>query len=201
VDRIGTDWEEALCLALEHLTGLGHRRIGLVSLDSAAQPILSARRAFTRLENWRGTRLEVAPPILLRGLQHPTQQVGAVLGRALAEIRGPGECLPFTALVFLGISDAAGIRQALTEAGLATPEDLSVHILGHHDVPTEHFDTFTVTGSSHGEAAAELVAAIRKRLAFPALPPQTTFLSCEQVLRSTTRSVATLRQRTTRRSA
>jgi DNA-binding LacI/PurR family transcriptional regulator len=153
-----------------------------------------------RLENWRGTRLEVVPPVLLRGLQHPTQQVRAVLGQALAEMRGRDAALPFTALVFLGISDAAGIRDALQAAGLAVPADLSVHILGHHDVPTEHFDTFTVTGSSHREAATELVAAIRRRLAFPSLPPQTTFLSCEQVLRATTRPVSTF-QRTSRRSA
>jgi DNA-binding LacI/PurR family transcriptional regulator len=188
IDRLGTDWEEALDLALEHLTAIGHRRIGLVSLDTDAQPILSARRAFSRLSHWRGTTMELAHPILLRDVRHPSQQVGEALARALSEEIGQDGSFPFTALIFLGISDAIGIRQSLGTLGVSVPEDLSVHLLGHFDVPTEHFEQFTIAGSSHREAADGLLAALKRRLAAPDLPPQITYLTCRQVLRASTQA-------------
>ena len=48
IDRVGTDWEDALELAVQHLCDLGHRSFGLLSINTMAQPVLAARRAFTR---------------------------------------------------------------------------------------------------------------------------------------------------------
>jgi DNA-binding LacI/PurR family transcriptional regulator len=187
VDRVGTDWEEAVELALAELTRLGHRRVGLVTIDSPAQPILAVRRAFARLDNWRGTGLVPHPPVVLSGIANPTLQVADALSQTLSGLRGPDGALPFTALLTLGISDGAGIREALSRLGLDGPDCPSVFVLGHHDVPSEHFGTLAIAGSSHVEASAALLDTIRQRIASPLAPPRVTFLACAATLRPSIR--------------
>lgn len=186
IDRIGTDWEEALDMGLQHLSELGHRSIGLVSMNTMAQPILSARRAFARIGARRHDGFELFQPIILKGVLHPTHSVAKPLEEALAELLREHGKLPFTALVTLGISDSLGIRQSLDRLGIRWPADLSVFVLGHHDVPTEHLGTMTVAGSSHLEAARQLVETIGHRLAAPHLPPQIVYLDCAQTVREST---------------
>jgi DNA-binding LacI/PurR family transcriptional regulator len=186
VDRIGTDWEEALDMALQHLSALGHRAIGLVSLNTMAQPILSARRAFARLGQRLQNGFELFQPILLKGVLHPTHRVDNALEDALTPLFDESGRLPFTAMITLGISDTLGIRQCLDRLGLQYPKDVSVFVLGHHDVPTEHLGVMTVAGSSHLEAAQQLVQAIGRRLAAPHLPPQIVYLNCNQTIRDST---------------
>ncbi len=185
VDRVGTDWEEALGHALDHLTALGHRRIGLVSLDTQAQPILAVRRAIARIDNWRGAAVEIAPPFLLKGVRHPTQGIADALRRALEaeDARGGAPC---TALVFVGISDAAGIRETMQAHRARTGRGVSAYLLGHIDVASEHLDHFTMAGSSQAEAAGELLATIRRRLANPSAPPQIAYLRCTEAAGAST---------------
>lgn len=187
IDRIGTDWEEALDIALEHLSALGHRSVGLVALDSTAQPIASVMRAFERIGRRDAERWREARPIVLRGVHHPTLSVSAALGEALGALRAEetGK-LPFTALVTLGISDVLGMRQCLGEMGIAIPRDLSVFVLGHHDVPTEHLGVMSIAGSSHLQAAQELMKTIHRRLLSPNEPPQIIYLDCVAAIREST---------------
>ncbi|HUG62000.1 MAG TPA: GntR family transcriptional regulator, partial [Methylomirabilota bacterium] len=191
IDRVGTDWEEALALGLDHLTALGHRRIGLVSLDTPAQPVMSVRRAFARIDNWRGAPVEAVGPILLNGVQHPTQSVDTALAEALADCRSGERTLPFTALIYIGISDGEGIRQSLDRLSIRCPEDLSVYGLGHPTVSTEHFGRFTMAGSGHEEAASGLMDAIRMRLRTPSADASTRFLPCREVVRASTAAPST----------
>lgn len=194
VDRVGTDWEEALELALTELTALGHRRIGLVTIDSDAQPILAVRRAFARLRNWRGTGLEPAAPIIMPGISNPTQLVADALAESLAGSRDAQGALPFTVLLTLGISDGPGIREALDRLGLGGPLGLSLFVLGHHDVPSEHFGTFAIAGSSHVEASAALLDTIRRRIASPLAGPRDTFLACAATVRDSIRPASAPRR-------
>ena len=186
LDRLGTDWEEALELALRHLSGLGHQSIGLVSLGTMAQPILSVRRAFVRIGNWREPAFTLFQPILLNGVPHPTHSVDKPLEEELKILFDERGKLPFTAMITLGISDAAGIRNCLKRLGLEIPKDLSVYMLGHHDVPSEHFDAMTMAGSSHRDAARQLIETVRRRLSSPGLPPQIIYLDCKEVIRRST---------------
>jgi DNA-binding LacI/PurR family transcriptional regulator len=186
IDRVGTDWEDALQLALRHLEGLGHREIGLISLGAMAQPILSVRRAFERAARERRRDLRLHAPILLKNVVHPSQDVGDALKKALAGLRGPDGTLPFTAVVLVGISDTFGVAQALDKLGIPVPEALSVYILGHRDVAAEHLDRFTVAGSSHRDAAEQLMSTIRNRLGAPAMPPQIVYLPCDETVRGST---------------
>ncbi len=186
VDRIGTDWEESLALALDHLTGLGHRRIGMVSLESTAQPIVSVRRAFARLRFWGGVPVEVTEPLEVKGLVHPTQSVDPAFEATLSAAMAATGALPFSALVTIGLSDGLGIRRCLDRLGLGRPGDLSVHMLGHHNVPTEHIGYFTMAGSSHEEAARQMMAMIRRRLRAQSAAPEICFLACREVVRGST---------------
>ena len=186
IDRMGTDWEDALELALGHLSGLGHQSFGLVSLDTMAQPILAVRRAFSRHGTFEGGRRAYFEPIMLEGIRHPTLGTEDALGRALAGLVDADGKLPFTALITVGISDTLGLRQCLARMGVDCPRDLSVTVLGHHDVPAEHLGDMTVAGSSQREAAEKLMETIGRRLAEPDLAPQIVYLHCEQVVRRST---------------
>ena len=186
IDRVGTDWEDALDSALRHLSALGHRKIGLISLDTMAQPIFSVRRAFARSAHDPHNIPALQAPALLKGILHPTQNVASALDETLSGLRDFDGRLPFTAVVLVGISDIVGVSQALQKLGIGVPEELSVYVLGHHDVATEHLDFFTVAGSSHRDAARQLMATIRNRLASPGMPPQVVYLPCREVVRRST---------------
>lgn len=186
IDRIGTDWEEALEMALEHLSELGHRSVALVSLDSMAQPIAAVRRAFGRLLKRHNTAWDWTGAIALAGVLHPTQRVGDALQKALSDLIGRDGRLPFTAVITLGISDTLGVRHCIDTLGLSCPGDLSVFVLGHPDVPTEHFDFMSMAGSSYLAAAISLIDTIRKRLAMPDASPQIVYLECTTKFRHST---------------
>lgn len=191
IDRVGTDWEAALALAMDHLTALGHRRIGLVSLASPAVPLMAIRRAFARIESWHGRPVETAEPILLPHLRHPSQPAAEALEEALTPLLHGGR-LPFSALMLMGVSDAVGVEAALRRLGLDVPDALSVHVLGHCDVPSEHLNRFSIAGSTHHEAGRMLLSLLQERLAMPDAPPRDAMLAVTQhALGSTTTPEAT----------
>lgn len=196
VDRVGTDWEDALELALGHLIDLGHRSFGLVSINTMAQPILATRRAFTRHATIAREGFSFHPPIVLDQVQHPAQSVQEPISDALKALgSGAHGRLPFTALITLGISDTLGVTQGLGDVGIRWPEDLSVVVLGHRDVPSEHLGTMTIAGSSHRQAAENLVETITRRMVRPDMPAQITYLRCEQSARLSTASPSARGQR------
>jgi DNA-binding LacI/PurR family transcriptional regulator len=107
----------------------------------------------------------------------------------LGPLVGQNGRLPITALLTLGVSDTLGVTQALQRMGIRWPEDVSLVVLGHRDVPSEHLGVMTIAGSSHAEAAQSLVETIVRRIDLPDLPPQIGYLRCEQVVRSSTAPV------------
>ncbi|GAB5377090.1 MAG: hypothetical protein AcusKO_35520 [Acuticoccus sp.] len=181
IDRVGTDWEAALALAMDHLTDLGHRRFGLVSLNSPAVPLTNIRRAFSRLESWRGVPVSTAEPVLLPRLRHPSQPASEALEEALTPLMADGR-LPFTALILVGVSDTVGVDATLARLGLDVPHALSVHFLGHCDVPSEHLNRYSIAGSTHAEAGRMLLALLRQRLAEPDGPQRDAMLAVTQAL-------------------
>ena len=126
------------------------------------------------------------PPIVLEQVRHPAHDVLEAVIETLAPHRDAKGRLPFTALLTIGISDTLGLTQGLQRLDLKWPGDLSVTVLGHRDVPSEHLGVMSIAGSSHREAAENLVETIRRRIEQPALPPQITFLRCDQVIRQST---------------
>lgn len=186
IDRVGTDWEEALDFALEHLASLGHTSVALVSLDSMAQPILTVRRAFDRMVRRPHKPWTHLYPLTLENVLHPTQRVGEALRTALDSIVDSGGRLPFTAMITLGISDSLGVRACLDQLKLSVPADLSLFVLGHLDVPTEHLGSISMAGSSYREAADSLIEIIRQRIDNPLAPPRIVYLGCAEAIRNST---------------
>lgn len=186
IDRIGTDWEDALEMALPHLVDLGHRSFGLVSINTMAQPLLAARRAFGRHAAIERGRFNFHPPIVLERVHHPSHSVSDAVAETLAPLLSADGRLPFTALLTLGISDTLGLTQGLQRLGIEWPDDLSVVVLGHRDVPSEHLGVMTIAGSSQRKAAEKLIETIRRRIEQPLLSPQIVHLHCEQVVRNST---------------
>ena len=186
LDVVGTDWSEAMDDALEHLTELGHREIALVTIDSQAWPILAAQRYFARVQNWRGTGLRVHPTLVMQNVAYPSHPIVEPLKRVLREQRSDSGRLPFTALLCLGIADGAGIRQAIEELEIAVPTELSVYLLGHCDVPSEHNYLFTMSGPTTGETVTALTKSIKDRLKKPGEPPKIVHLPVHRKLREST---------------
>ena len=177
IDRMGIDWEEALDHAVQHLTGLGHRRVALISLDSSAQPILGGRRYFARMTSRQEARVD-GRTIVLEGMKHPTQSMAASLRSELSRLREEPAATKPTALIFMGFSDSMGIREVTGSLAIDVPGDLSVVILGHPDVPTEHLGFFTMVGGGHRAGAEALLKTVRNRINDAKLPPQITYLDC-----------------------
>ncbi|WP_164749869.1 substrate-binding domain-containing protein [Nitratireductor alexandrii] len=185
IDRMGIDWEEALDHALDHLTGLGHRRITLVSLDSSAQPILGGRRYFARMSRWRGQEID-GRLVVLEGMKHPTQGVASALEKALARLRADETQSMPTALIFIGFSDCMGIREVMRDMRIDIPGELSIVILGHPDVATEHLGLFTMVGGTHEDGAEALIEIMKARIEDPGQPPQIVYLDCRMHVRDST---------------
>lgn len=120
---VSADEWAAGALAVRHLTGLGHREIGLLHLDG------TTRRGQDRIEGHvaglRELGLELDPRWLRDGGHEPESGRRALLG--LAE-DGP---LP-TAVVVHSVQAAVGVLVAAKELGMELPRELS--IVGFHDM-------------------------------------------------------------------
>jgi DNA-binding LacI/PurR family transcriptional regulator len=185
LDTVGTDWTDAIDDAVEHLTELGHRRIGFVTIDSQGSPIVAARRYFAKMDDWRGTGLKVHPPMTL-AITDPTLPAAAPLSELLKTLLNENGRLPFSALLCLGVTDGAGIGQAMHDMDIKVPATLSVHLLGHRDVPSEHFQVFSMSGPASSETIPTLIHCIKERLANPVAPPRVTYLPIERSVREST---------------
>jgi DNA-binding LacI/PurR family transcriptional regulator len=158
----------------------------LVTIDGHGRPILAARRYFSRLTNWRGTGLELHPPMTLSNMIYPTLPVTQALTSLLEGLLSDHGKLPFTALIMLGISDGAGVRQCLDNLSISVPNDLSVHLLGHCDVPSEHYRFFSMSGSNYRDAITDLIRCVHERIKQSDLQPQISYLPIQRVLHMST---------------
>ncbi len=115
-----SDDEAGIAAAIEHLTGLGHRRIGLISGHALDVIVPARQQAF--LTTLRDKGLEVPPHYLQYGdfsLREPSVRAA----RALLSL--PAHERP-TALLCMGDLIAMAALQVASELKLRVPDDLSV---------------------------------------------------------------------------
>ena len=120
--------------ATAHLTGLGHRRIGVIT----AAPTLTAGE--DRMAGHAAALAEVGAltdPALVRAGE-PVAETGQRLGGELLDL-SPSP----TAVVCFNDKVAVGVLQAAAERGLRVPEDLSV--VGFDDIDVSRATTPTLT--------------------------------------------------------
>ena len=148
-DSVVLGYELGISLALEHLTGLGHRHIGFVGpeykLDDRRGRAPEVRRQlFVRLMGERG--------LLDEGVMLDCPMEVSAAERAVAEFLASGAPRP-TAFVCANEESAIGAVRAVREAGLNVPVDLSV--VSFNDTPRSALvDPPLTSVSTHVEAMA-----------------------------------------------
>ena len=118
------DNEGGAFVATEHLLGLGHRRIAYVGGPESLSTHSARLSGYRRAHDARG--LPVAEALIQPG--EFSQRFG--YERTAALVAGGAD---FTAVFAANDIVALGVLQALREAGLRVPEDVSV--VGYDDVP------------------------------------------------------------------
>ncbi|MGI5962504.1 MAG: LacI family DNA-binding transcriptional regulator [Lawsonibacter sp.] len=128
-DSVVLGYELGISLALEHLMGLGHRRIGFIGpsykLDDRRQRALEVRRqCFTRrMQEWGLLEEELLLECPMEA-EATAQAVGTFLSTG---------AIPPTAFLCANEEGAIGALRALGEAGLSVPEAVSV--VSFNDTP------------------------------------------------------------------
>jgi len=148
------DYCRSGALAVEHLAGLGHRDIALLTYGPENFTILQKEKGYSQAME----RLGLAPRILRVGHASNTMQAGMDAVELLLE-RGE---LP-TALWCASDYMAIGVKNALKFHGLSVPDDVSV--VGHDDL---YFDLYPEIGLTTlhtpmdelGKAAVRLAIAL-----------------------------------------
>lgn len=148
------DYRHSGELAVEHLTGLGHRDIALLTYGPENLTVLQKESGFSQAMERRG----LAPRVVRTGCAANAMQAG-VDGVELLLERGQ---LP-TALWCASDYMALGAMTALRSRGLSVPGDVSV--MGHDDL---HWDIYPNVGlttlhtpmAELGKAAVELAIAL-----------------------------------------
>lgn len=148
------EYSHSGALAVEHLTGLGHRDIALLTYEPENLTILQKEEGFSKAM----TGLGLTPQIIRMGHAADTMRAGIDAVELLLK-RGK---LP-TALWCASDYMALGVMNALKLHGLSVPGDVSV--LGHDDLDFARFPDINLT-TLHtpmlqiGQAAVKLAVAL-----------------------------------------
>ncbi|MHB8275449.1 MAG: LacI family DNA-binding transcriptional regulator [Dermatophilaceae bacterium] len=149
--RVHSDGAAALDGAVDHLVGLGHRRIALIEGPRSQSPDLERTEFFRASIRRHGLRGRV--------LEADDLSWGAIGRRLATDVRrGPGRRT--TALVTNSDDAAYGVYAAARELGLVIPRDLSV--VGNDDLDTSRLldpplTTHHVDRRGMGATAARLL--------------------------------------------
>jgi LacI family transcriptional regulator len=178
IPAVTGDDHEGERLAVQHLTGLGHRRIATVAGSQALYTGWSRHQGF--LDTMGAASLEVDAGLVVFSNAF-TEREGARCCAQLLDRRRD-----FTAIVAGNDLLALGCYDALEDRGLRCPEDVSV--VGYNDMPFASrfrpaLTTVRVPHYGLGKTAAELML---ERLQERKVPPRQLLLSPELVIRGST---------------
>lgn len=148
------DYRHSGTLAVNHLTGLGHRDIALLTYEPENRTILQKEEGFSAAMESRG----LTPRILRTGNAADAMRAGMAAVELLLEDGG----LP-TAVWCASDYMAVGAISALRRHGLSVPGDISV--MGHDDLysglyPEEGLTTLRTPMAEIGRAAVDLAIAL-----------------------------------------
>ncbi|MBV2357717.1 LacI family transcriptional regulator [Streptomyces sp. J2-1] len=174
-DHVGAENTEPMTALVAHLTGLGHRRIGLVAglpgLSTTAERTTGYHRALTAAE------LPRDPALVVSG---NSESAGAE--RATAALLALPE--PPTALVTANNTMTIGALTALGGRGLAVPDDIALCCFDDFAWAGLFSPRLTAVAQPGREIGARAVALLLDRLADPGRAPRTERLPCRLVHRT-----------------
>lgn len=186
VTNIVLDHKQAADLAIEHLVGLGHRRIAFIKGQAFSSDTESRWTSIGATMRRLGLAVEPDLTVQLE-TDVPSPDVGYVATQQLIARRKP-----FTALFAFNDISAIGAMRALRECGRSVPDDVSV--VGFDDIQSAAFQQPGLTTVRQplrkmGEFAAETVVrriADRSNRAYPS----SIVVPAELVVRGSTAAVA-----------
>jgi LacI family transcriptional regulator len=172
---VSADDVEGARLAVEHLAGLGHRRIA--HLGGPLELSTGHQRHEGFVATMRSLGLEPDPELILVGDSF-TEAGGA---RICRELVARGE--PFTAIVAGNDLMALGCYDALAEKGVSCPDDVSV--VGFNDMPfAARFNPpLTTVRIPHYEMGSRSAELLLELLGDAGAPPRQILLRPELVVR------------------
>lgn len=166
-DSVVLGYELGISLALDHLTGLGHRRVGFIGpvfkLDDRRQRALEVRRGlFLRFMEEKG----LLDPALLVDCAMETEATARAVGAFLEK----GIPLP-TAFLCANEEGAVGALRIFREKGLRVPEDIS--LVSFNDTPRSALvDPPLTSVSTHvDEIAGAALRLLAERARLPGKEP------------------------------
>lgn len=137
VTNIVLDQEKGARAALEHLVGLGHKKIAFMKGQAASSDSAERWNAVCKVAH--ELRVEMDPDLIVRlEFDDPSPQLGYPYGKQLLARKKP-----FTALFAYNDISAIGAIRAFQEGGLQVPKDISV--VGFDDIPWAAFNTPSLT--------------------------------------------------------
>jgi len=178
IPAVTGDDREGIRLAVEHLAGLGHRRIAHVAGNQSLYTGWSRHQGFLDAMQARG--LEVDPELVVFSAAFTEPEGERCCGELLDRRRD------FTAIVAGNDLLALGCYDALQERGLCCPDDVSV--VGYNDMP--FVDRFRPALSTirvpHYELGATAAHLMLEQLQGVEAPPRQLLLAPELVIRDST---------------
>ena len=182
VSNIVLDYEGGIAKALEHLTGLGHTRIGYIGGPAKLHSVYRRRQAFVN----HAARLGIDPGIVIdsdfsvKGGYHACSQLLAAQPRPTAIVAGND-------------ITAIGILHCAYYAGLRVPQDLSV--VGFDDILFSEYTqpALTTVAVPRAEVGKTAFEALWTMLHDPELKGREYRLGTNLVVRQSTASPQTLK--------
>ena len=178
---VDVDGASGTARVVEHLTGLGHQRIGLVAWPAGSESGDTRVKGF--VDGMAAAGLAVDPALVVR-TENGFEQ-GRVAGLSMLNAFNPP-----TAIVTVQDELGFGIMTAATELGLRPGRDLAV--TGFDDTAAAAFmwPGLTSVRQPLDEVARVLVDLMVHRLSNPAEPPRTKLLHPQLVVRNSTLGTA-----------
>ncbi len=180
--NITLDHALAAKLALEHLVGLGHRRIAFIKGQAFSSDTAVRAKAVANAAKKLDLQIDQDLVAQLVG-ESPSPELGYVATRKLLAAKKP-----FTALFAFNDISAIGAIKALSEAGLSVPQDVSV--VGFDDVQSAAYQNPALTTVKQplrdmGALAAKTLLQ-RIKLDFDAPYPKSIIVKPELIVRAST---------------
>lgn len=175
VPSITSDNRGGMHAAVQHLVGLGHRRVGLVAGPQQTSTGRERLRAFHEIAAVVG--LDPDPALVVEGdFRHASGADGARRLLDLAE--------PPTAVVAADSPMTLGVLEVLTERGVRVGQDLS--LVGYDDLPAFSLVTPALTVVAHDPARMGVLAAEAVQALLSGQEATSTVLPTQLVVRGST---------------
>ncbi|HVO58246.1 MAG TPA: LacI family DNA-binding transcriptional regulator [Dongiaceae bacterium] len=185
VTNISLNHSRAARLGLDHLTGLGHRRIAFIKGQVFSSDTEIRWKAVRAAAHELGVDVEENLTVQLES-ESPTPQPGYDMTCKLLK-KAP----PFTALFAFNDISALGAIRALREAGRRVPEDVSV--IGFDDIQSAAYQNpgLTTIRQPLREMGATAAETLVQRIVAPknAEYPKSIVVEPELIVRGSTRAV------------